>query len=60
MTLLQFDSARGEKRRRNGIDSALLGLRRTSVRDLTRDDLIVPASFEWRLGVAEGLGAVRP
>ena len=35
---------------RNGIDSALLGLGKSSVRDLTRDDVIVPDGFARRLG----------
>src|SRR3954449_11355689 len=37
---------------RNGIDSALLGLGKASVHDLTRDDVIVPAGFTRRLGAA--------
>jgi heme/flavin dehydrogenase (mycofactocin system) len=36
---------------RNGIDSALLGLGRASTSELTRDDLLIPAGFERRLGV---------
>jgi L-lactate dehydrogenase (cytochrome) len=36
---------------RGGIDSALLGLRKTSVRDLDRSDLIVPEGFERALGI---------
>ncbi|MFE3320605.1 pre-mycofactocin synthase MftD [Nocardia sp. NPDC059195] len=39
---------------RGGIDSALLGLRKTSISDLTRDDIIVPAGFERALGVGAG------
>jgi isopentenyl diphosphate isomerase/L-lactate dehydrogenase-like FMN-dependent dehydrogenase len=35
---------------RNGIDSALLGLGRGSVRELSRDDLLIPDGFERRLG----------
>jgi L-lactate dehydrogenase (cytochrome)/glycolate oxidase len=35
---------------RSGIDSALLGLARSSVRELTRDDVIVPDGFVRRLG----------
>jgi L-lactate dehydrogenase (cytochrome)/glycolate oxidase len=35
---------------RNGIDSALLGLGKASVHDLTADDVIVPAGFTRRLG----------
>ena len=38
---------------RSGIDSALLGLGRGSVHELGAADLLVPASFERRLGVAE-------
>ncbi|MGN2637432.1 pre-mycofactocin synthase MftD [Nocardia takedensis] len=36
---------------RGGIDSALLGLRKTSVAELDRGDLVVPAGFERALGV---------
>ena len=36
---------------RSGIDSALLGLGKASVRDLDRDDIVVPPGFERRLGV---------
>ena len=35
---------------RGGIDSALLGLGRSSVHDLTRDDVIVPPGFTRTLG----------
>jgi len=35
---------------RNGIDSALLGLGKSSVHDLTPDDVIVPPGFTRRLG----------
>jgi pre-mycofactocin synthase len=35
---------------RNGIDSALLGLGRSSVHDLSRDDVIIPPSFPRSLG----------
>jgi pre-mycofactocin synthase len=35
---------------RNGIDSALLGLGKPSVHDLTRDDVVIPAGFARRLG----------
>ena len=35
---------------RSGIDSALLGMGRTSVRDLTADDLVIPPGFERNLG----------
>jgi L-lactate dehydrogenase (cytochrome)/glycolate oxidase len=44
---------------RGGIDSALLGLGRSSVRDLTADDVLVPPTFERRLGVVEELSAER-
>ncbi|MFC9895686.1 pre-mycofactocin synthase MftD [Nocardia sp. NPDC127579] len=37
---------------RGGIDSALLGLRKTSVAELDRSDLVVPDGFERALGVA--------
>jgi isopentenyl diphosphate isomerase/L-lactate dehydrogenase-like FMN-dependent dehydrogenase len=37
---------------RNGIDSALMGLGRSSVHELGRADLLVPEGFERRLGVA--------
>jgi heme/flavin dehydrogenase (mycofactocin system) len=36
---------------RGGIDSALLGLGRASVHDLTRDDVLVPDGFTRELGV---------
>ncbi len=42
---------------RSGIDSALLGLGRASVRDLSRADLLIPEAFERRLGVSEEHGA---
>jgi heme/flavin dehydrogenase (mycofactocin system) len=35
---------------RGGIDSALLGLGRASVHDLTCDDLVIPSGFARRLG----------
>jgi pre-mycofactocin synthase len=35
---------------RNGVDSALLGLGRSSVRELTRDDVLIPPGFARRLG----------
>ena len=35
---------------RNGIDSALLGLGRSSVHDLSRDDVIIPPGFLRSLG----------
>jgi isopentenyl diphosphate isomerase/L-lactate dehydrogenase-like FMN-dependent dehydrogenase len=37
---------------RNGIDSTLLGLGKSSVHDLTRDDVIMPPGFTRRLGAA--------
>ena len=40
---------------RSGIDSALLGLGHGSVHSLGAADLLVPASFERRLGVAGAL-----
>ena len=40
---------------RMGIDSALLGLRKTSIADLDRGDIIVPAGFERALGVPADL-----
>ncbi|MBF6225813.1 mycofactocin biosynthesis FMN-dependent deaminase MftD [Nocardia abscessus] len=41
---------------RGGIDSALLGLRKTRVTELDRSDLVVPAGFERALGVPEAAG----
>jgi L-lactate dehydrogenase (cytochrome) len=38
---------------RSGIDSGLLGLGRSSVRELRPDDLVVPSGFARRLGVAD-------
>jgi pre-mycofactocin synthase len=35
---------------RNGVDSALLGLGRASVAELSRDDVVIPAGFGRRLG----------
>ena len=35
---------------RGGIDSALLGLRRPSIYDLTSEDLVIPPGFTRRLG----------
>ena len=35
---------------RAGIDSALLGLGRASVHDLTREDVVIPDGFELALG----------
>jgi heme/flavin dehydrogenase (mycofactocin system) len=42
---------------RSGIDSALLGLGRASVRELSPADLLISDGFERRLGVSEELGA---
>ncbi|MGV9614530.1 pre-mycofactocin synthase MftD [Nocardia xishanensis] len=36
---------------RGGIDSALLGLRKTAITDLDRGDIVVPGGFERALGV---------
>jgi L-lactate dehydrogenase (cytochrome)/glycolate oxidase len=36
---------------RSGIDSTLLGLGRSSIHDLTPDDLVIPEGFARRLGV---------
>ncbi len=38
---------------RGGIDSALLALARSSVEELTRDDVVVPEGFERRLGTPD-------
>ena len=38
---------------RSGIDSALLGLGRESVRELDRSDVLIPAGFAHALGVRE-------
>jgi L-lactate dehydrogenase (cytochrome)/glycolate oxidase len=38
---------------RNGVDSALLGLGKQSVRDLTPDDVVMPDGFTRRLGVTD-------
>ncbi|HXB47317.1 MAG TPA: alpha-hydroxy-acid oxidizing protein, partial [Streptosporangiaceae bacterium] len=35
---------------RNGLDSALLGLSKSSVHDLTREDVIIPPGFLRSLG----------
>ncbi len=35
---------------RNGIDSALLGLGKASIADLTPDDVVVPPGFTLTLG----------
>jgi hypothetical protein len=37
---------------RSGIDSALLGLGRSSVHDLTAEDVVVPTGFIRELGSA--------
>ena len=41
---------------RSGIDSGLLGTGRAGVRELTRDDLLVPDGFVRRLGVTGEVG----
>jgi pre-mycofactocin synthase len=41
---------------RGGIDSALLGLGRSSVHDLTRDDVVIPPGFTRTLGAGPGPG----
>ena len=38
---------------RSGIDSGLLGMGRSSIRDLTAHDLVIPPGFERRLGTDE-------
>jgi L-lactate dehydrogenase (cytochrome)/glycolate oxidase len=38
---------------RGGIDSALLGLGRSSIHDLTPDDLVIPPGFTRTLGAAQ-------
>jgi hypothetical protein len=35
---------------RSGIDSALLGLGRSAVTELSPEDLVIPPGFERRLG----------
>jgi pre-mycofactocin synthase len=48
---------------RDGLGSALVGLGRPSIAELSRDDLVVPPGFERRLGVAtigNALHAVSP
>ncbi|MFG3615521.1 MULTISPECIES: pre-mycofactocin synthase MftD [Nocardia] len=42
---------------RGGIDSALLGLRKTRVTELDRSDVVVPAGFERALGLPETTAA---
>ena len=39
---------------RVGIDSAILGLGKSSIHDLTRDDVVIPPGFERALGVPKG------
>ncbi|WP_129669944.1 pre-mycofactocin synthase MftD [Phytoactinopolyspora endophytica] len=39
---------------RNGIDSALMGLGRSSIAELSRDDLVIPSGFCWSLGGDDG------
>jgi len=41
---------------RGGIDSALLGLGRSSVHELTRDDVVIPPGFTRALGAGPGTG----
>lgn len=41
---------------RSGVDSALMGLGRASVRDLSPDDILVPDGFTRALGVPAGEG----
>jgi isopentenyl diphosphate isomerase/L-lactate dehydrogenase-like FMN-dependent dehydrogenase len=46
---------------RDGLGSAMVGLGRPSVSDLSRDDLVIPANFERQLGtaaVATALGTI--
>ena len=38
---------------RGGIDSALMGLGKASVHDLTPDDILIPPGFTRALGVAK-------
>jgi len=38
---------------RSGIDSGLLGIGKSAIRDLDKSDLLIPDGFERRLGVAE-------
>ncbi len=45
---------------RSGIDSALLGLRKSSVRDLTPDDLVILPGFARRLGAPVEEPGARP
>jgi heme/flavin dehydrogenase (mycofactocin system) len=42
---------------RDGIDSALLGLGRASVHDLTREDILIPDGFERALGTETAASA---
>jgi heme/flavin dehydrogenase (mycofactocin system) len=42
---------------RDGIDSALLGLGRASVHDLTREDILIPDGFERALGTEAAASA---
>ena len=45
---------------RSGIDSALLGLGRSSVRELSPEDLLVPGTFARRLGAPSAPRTVEP
>jgi hypothetical protein len=44
---------------RNGVDSALLALGRSSIGELSREDVIIPAGFLRVLGGLSGPGPVR-
>ncbi len=39
---------------RNGLDSGLLGLRRSSIHELSREDLVIPPDFVRSLGGSQG------
>jgi pre-mycofactocin synthase len=45
---------------RNGIDSALLGIGRSSIHDLTPDDLVIPPGFIRTLGSRNSHGPLGP
>jgi isopentenyl diphosphate isomerase/L-lactate dehydrogenase-like FMN-dependent dehydrogenase len=47
---------------RSGIDSALLGLGRSSIHELTPDDVVIPPGFVRRLGdpASAGQAALSP
>jgi hypothetical protein len=44
---------------RSGIDSALMGLGKASIHDLTPDDILVPPGFTRALGAEPGPGTDR-